>query len=165
MYRVRKVVTRSSQAPLSTCASDRPCSQRRRPCKFVSAQRYAQEARRRSEERGHTGCPYPEGRLSQLDRRGLPDIRQISTQLRMPTIDARDLSTKSYDRHVVKGLLNGRHPNARRKTIASSAKNHIKIASDYTTEKALEKPNFAKATATKIQMRPNQSGASLQPWA
>lgn len=160
MYRASKVVPRSSQAPLSNWAFDRPY---RQPCMFISAQRYAQEARRRSEERGHAGCPYPEGRLHQVDRRDLPDIRQISKQLRMPTIDAHDLSTKSYDRHVVKDLLNRRHPNARHRTIPSSAKNHIRIASDYTTDEALEKPNFAKATATKIQMRPNQSGASLQP--
>lgn len=79
-------------------------------------------------------------------------------------MDARDLSPKSYNRYggprltcrAVKALLNGRH--AGRGTISSRAKNFVRIASDYIYEKLIEELGIRKATATEIQMWPEQRG-------
>jgi hypothetical protein len=72
------------------------------------------------------------------------------------------LARPGLTRGAIKALLNGRHAHIGGRTIATRAKNLLKIAASYSWDELLEEPGIGVSTAAEIQLWLEERGASLQ---
>lgn len=171
MHRANIAVTRSNRVPLPKRVFDRLNSRHRRLRKCGSAQRFAEEACRKTRDHPNVGRRYFKLRLSRGDRRGRLDICEISKRVAISTMHARNMSLKSCNRHgvlritrhAIKALPDDRCPHVGRDAIHSCANNLIKITTDDTYENPIEGPIIPKVAPTKIQRCSARRGASLHP--
>ncbi|HWK38923.1 MAG TPA: hypothetical protein VNR88_08410 [Hyphomicrobium sp.] len=98
------------------------------------------------------------------------DYATIAKRLSISLEDARALSPKTFNpdatprltRHAIKALLNGKHARRGGTTIATRARNLLKIASAYSWDELLEEPGIGAAKATEIQLWLEERGTHLR---